>query len=115
MAALRLSFVQKRGAFEPGAICVPIAKPLIFHLKTGQRIVLRAPNATIRVFPPTENVDGTYPWLYITFAGSTLVADREVRFQLANVRAPYAQVCAQPGLVRAARLAGERAYPSTPG
>jgi hypothetical protein len=115
MATLRLSFLQQPGSQVPGDICVAIAKPLIFHLKAGNRVMLRAPNATIRVLPPTENVDGTYPWLYITFAGSTLVANREVRFQLANVRAPFAQVCARPSLVRAARLAGERAYRSAAG
>ncbi len=110
MAELRLSFVQMPGRLNPDDICVGIGKPMIFSLKPGQQMSLRAPNATIRVIPPpTENVDGTYPWLYITFAGSRFVAVRPVKFQLLNVRAPFAQVCTRPQIVRAAGVAARKA------
>jgi hypothetical protein len=112
MATLRLSFLQQPGKLQKGDVCVNFVRPLIFSLKPGQRIAVRAPNATIRILPPTENVDGTYPWLFITFGGSSLVAVRPVQFQLGNVGSPYAQACTQGSIVRAARIAGEKAFAS---
>jgi hypothetical protein len=110
MATLRLSFLQEPAKLEQGDVCVNLSKPLIFSLKPGQRVVVRAPNTTIRVLPASENVDGTYPWLFVTFGGSTLVAVRPVQFQLANVRAPYAQACTRGYIARAARIAGAKAF-----
>ena len=117
MATLRLSFLQKPGAARRRATSAwRSTKPLIFNLKTGPADRrARAERERFASCPPTENVDGTYPWLYITFVRIDLVANRPVRFQLANVTAPFAQVCAAPGLIRAARLAGERAYPTLGG
>src|SRR5205823_8038477 len=55
MADLRLSFRQeKAGLLAPGDECVTINSHLVFSLQPGQRIVMRAPNNSVRVTP--ENI-----------------------------------------------------------
>ena len=107
MADLRLSFRQeKAGLLAPGDECVTINSHLVFSLQPGQRIVMRAPNNSVRVTPENIPVFRTYPFKIITVAGASLVAVRPVRFRL-SISGPhavvFAQVCAARPIVRAAQ------------
>ena len=107
MATLRLSFLQEPGKLAKGDVCINLSKPLHLHPEAGPaRRRARAEHDHPRP-PVSENVDGTYPWLYVTFGGSTLVAVRPVQFQLANVRAPYAEACTRGYIARGAHRGRE--------
>jgi hypothetical protein len=106
MADLRLSFRQKAAPLAPGDECVTIDSRMVFGLQPGERIVMRAPNNSVRVMPENIPVFRTYPFRIITVAGANLVAVRPVRFRL-SISGPhgvlYAQVCAARPIVRAAQ------------
>jgi hypothetical protein len=108
MADLRLSFRQRAAPFVLGkdGDCVTINSRMVWSLRPGERIVMHAPNNSVRVMPENIPVFSTYPFRIITVVGANLVAVRPVRFRLSNsgTRAsPYAQVCAARPIVRAAQ------------
>jgi hypothetical protein len=109
MADLRLSFRQERPRFALGDQCVNIDGRMVFSLKRGDRIIMRAPNNSVRVLPENAPVFRTYPFKIITVAGASLVAVRPVRFRL-TVAGPHvliAQVCAARPIVRAAQASAK--------
>jgi hypothetical protein len=105
MADLRLSFRQERG-LALGDECITIDNRMVISLQPGERIVMHAPNNSVRVMPEHIPVFRTYPFKIITVAGANLVAVRPVRFRL-SISGPhavvFAQWCATPSIVRAAQ------------
>ena len=62
---------------------------MVISLQPGDRIVMRAPNNSVRVLPENIPVFRTYPFRIITVAGANLVAVRPVRFRL-SLSGPHA-------------------------
>jgi len=114
MADLRMSFVQKAAPILKGAggdKCVTINSNMVYSLQPGQRIVMAAPNNSVRVLPAYIPVRRTFPFRIITVAGANLVAVRPVQFRLSNFgprASPYAHVCAAPPIVAAAQASATR-------
>jgi hypothetical protein len=114
MADLRMSFLQKAAPLVRGPggdECVKINSRMVYSLQPGQRIVMQAPNNSVRVLPAYIPVFRTYPFRIITVAGANLVAVRPVQFRLSNFgphASPYAHVCAAPPIVRAAQASVTR-------
>jgi hypothetical protein len=112
MDAVRLSFHQNRARKRTTDVCSGLSKPMVFDFEPGQRIVLRAPNRSVRIVPATASYDQTFPFLLVTFFGNELVAVRPVQFRVINETAPIAQACSDPATMRAALAAGA-AQPAT--
>jgi hypothetical protein len=105
MADLRLSFRQTAPALTPDDVCVKVSSHDEWSLQPGQRLVIHAPNGSVRVLPESEGVFKTTPFRIITVAGANVVAVRPVRFRL-SVDVPgvlIAQVCADRAIVLAAK------------
>ena len=103
MDEIRLSLVQVRVPPYPiGFRCVPSTSRLLFHLVTGQRILIATPTDDVGLTPAVTPPDDTFPDAVYTLDGPILAAVRSVSFRV-DPLLPYAgRICAQPAVLRAA-------------
>jgi hypothetical protein len=97
MDALRLSFRQSIAGPERTDVCAGLQKPLVFHFRTGDHIVIGSANGDAQIEPIGLSVRGTLPFRAITLFGPTYVAVRPVAFRLKSLVKQLEIVCAAPG------------------
>jgi hypothetical protein len=106
MDEIRLSLEQFRAVFIPAAYkCVDSATPLLFHLQTGQTIVVAARKGTVEITPASPSPGKVFPFRVITVLGPILKTVRPVTFRTGAVALDAGRVCALPRILRSAEAA----------
>jgi hypothetical protein len=106
MDRVRLSLQQfKAGRIRPGYRCVGATTPLLFHLRTGEEIVVGAPKGLVEITPARPPRGHVFPFHVVTVEGPILRAVRPVSFRTGAALLNSGRVCALPRILRAARTA----------
>jgi hypothetical protein len=106
MSTIRLSFKQSRLGFRPGDKCAGLALgPLVFDLKKGDSFLVVAKGRQQEFLPPKPLAGDAYRFYPITVAGPLFTVQTPVTFRAVDAGPGFAQVCASPSVIRAARIA----------
>ena len=109
MDTIRLSLKQSPVFVAPDEVCVGLAfTPLVFHLQTGQTILVHSAGKQARIVLPTPEPGDPFPFFPITVEGPLMTAQRPVAFRIVKGGPGSSSVCAQRDLVNAARIAAQR-------